>query len=171
MECPYCGYDNIKGVDLCGSCGTDLAGLDLPAEQAVGERRSLYDVKLGELYHHKPLTVTPDTPVSEALARMKEQVHGATFVIDKESRLVGIFTERDLIHGFALGDRDLSTPVQEVMTKNPDALTVDASLSMAMNLMGTKGYRHIPIVDDDKRLIGFSSIRGILSYFRTHVVS
>ncbi len=171
MECPYCGYDNIKGVDLCGSCGTDLAGLDLPAEQAVGERRSLYDVKLAELYHHKPLAVTPDTPVADVLSQMKRQSHGAAFVVDDESRLIGVFTERDLIHKFALSDRDLSTPVCEVMTANPDALTVDASLSMAMNLMGTKGYRHIPVIDDGNRLIGFSSVRGVLSYFRTHVVS
>ncbi len=171
MECPYCGHENISGTDLCNHCGADLAGLDLPSEQAEGERRHFHDVTLSDLEPQEPLKVSGDTTVADALQLMKAQRHGAVFVVDGDNRLLGIFTERDLLTKFALGERPVdSTPISDVMTTEPDSVTAASSLSSALYMMGSHGYRHVPVVDGENHLIGFTSVRGTLDYLRTHVL-
>jgi CBS domain-containing protein len=171
MECPYCGHDNIRGADLCDQCGADLAGLDLPREQAEGVRRPFHDVTLEDLSPSTALSVQPGTTVAKAVDLMREHSHGAIFIVDEGGHLLGIFTERDLLTKLALGEQNLDTTlIEEVMTKDPDSLKISAPLRMACNMMGSHGYRHVPIVDDEGVLIGFSSVRGMLKYLHTHVL-
>lgn len=171
MECPYCGHENISGTDLCKHCGADLAGLDLPSEQAEGERRHFHDVALSDLEPQEPLRVSGDTTVADALQLMRAERHGAVFVVDGADRLIGIFTERDLLTKFALGERPIdSTLIADVMTSDPDSVTASSSFSSALYMMGSQGYRHVPLVDSENRLTGFTSVRGTLDYLRTHVL-
>jgi CBS domain-containing protein len=77
--------------------------------------------------------------------------------------VAGIFTERDVLRKVALSGRDPEkTPVCELMTTPVELATLDTGLGEAMSTMVERHYRHLPVVDDDARLLGIVSIRHIL---------
>ena len=93
MRCPACGFDNLIGADTCDNCGADLAGRDIP-QQAPAFHGRLLGEHLDDLGAPPPITVGPDTPVDQVIARMQESSADCVLVTDNE-RLVGIFTDRD----------------------------------------------------------------------------
>uniref|UniRef100_A0A7C2V9J4 CBS domain-containing protein n=1 Tax=Ignisphaera aggregans TaxID=334771 RepID=A0A7C2V9J4_9CREN len=119
-----------------------------------------------EFYTKRPLiTVSPSTPIAEAVKKMASANVGSVLVVDDDSKLVGIFTERDLVRVVAQGI-DLGTPIEKVMTRNLIVLTPDENINSAVRKMIDHGIRHIPLVDKTGRPIGIVSIRDVL---RTYV--
>ena len=59
MRCPYCGTDNIAGVEQCESCGSDLAGLDIPEARGGGVGRLMTD-RIDDIELTPPITVAAD---------------------------------------------------------------------------------------------------------------
>jgi len=170
MKCPYCDFENLDGMDLCGGCGADLAGLDLPAQRTDGVTRHFYEVTLADLDPAVPVTASPDTTVAEAIRLMRSLRHGAVFILE-DGRLTGIFTERDVLLRVCFGEHDIEAmPLREVMTPNPATLRATAPLNQALNLMAVKGYRHVPVTDHGGQLIGFVSVRGVLRYLCDNVL-
>jgi CBS domain-containing protein len=101
------------------------------------------------------------TTVSEAARQMKEAGVGAILVLRKE-RLVGIFTERDVLTRVVAEGRDpVHTRLAEVMTHDPDSLAPDKPFGHALILMREHGYRHVPVVDRG-RAVGVVSMRDAL---------
>ena len=104
---------------------------------------------------------TEHTTVSEAARLMKEAGVGALLVLRKE-RLVGIFTERDvLIRVVAEGRDPVHTRLSDVMTHDPDTLPPEKPFGHALILMREHGYRHVPVVDHG-RPVGVVSMRDAL---------
>jgi len=92
----------------------------------------------------------------------------AAVAITEKGRVVGIFTERDVLNriiGLALRD-DL--PISEVMTRNPRTLSPDDQIADAIRLMTERGYRHIPLVDKAGRDVGMISARDIVEFIAEH---
>src|ERR1051325_238611 len=148
MICPSCGYDNIEGTDRCEECLTSLFNLD---ESQGGRRslaRSVMQDNLNEL-EKESLTVLPDAPVIEVIERMKRARLGCALVLD-EGKLVGIFTERDLLNKLT-GKiaHTQTTPVRELMSANPEVLRETDSVATALNKMSMGRYRHIPVQKSD----------------------
>lgn len=104
--------------------------------------------------------VEPGATVREAIARMTEEGVGAVPVCEG-SRLVGIFTERDVLRlATEQGDfRDRK--VAEVMTTRPVTVTPDVLIVDAARLMGERRIRHLPVVERDD-LLGMIGIRDVL---------
>ena len=101
-------------------------------------------------------TATPGDLVSEAVKRMHEKNIGALPVVDGE-RIVGMFTERDALFRVINAKLDPeTTPVQEVMTKDPNCVSGEMTVMDAMRIVTEKRYRHLPLVEADK-LIGLVS--------------
>lgn len=170
MKCPYCDHENISGVDLCERCGADIGGLDLPRQQTGKVSRHFHEVTLAELDPPEPITLPPTASASEAIGQMRRKGFGAVLVVE-DGVLVGIFTERDVLSKLALDKRSLSEiALREVMTPNPDALTLDATFGQALYLMSVSGYRHVPVVDSARRPVGFVSVRGALTYLSNNVL-
>ncbi len=106
-----------------------------------------------------PLTAT----AAEAIREMLDKRTGAAAIIDENSVVAGIFTERDVLSKLALDKRHPSdVPVREVMTTPVILATKDISPAEAMNVMIEAHHRHLPIVDDGGRLLGMLSIRHVL---------
>nr|MEB3851030.1 CBS domain-containing protein [Desulfurococcales archaeon] len=76
-------------------------------------------------------------------------------------RLLGIFTERDLVHHLHRGG-GLDDRLGETMTRNPVTVREDESLWKAVILMVEHGIRHLPVVDSQGRLVGVVSVRDAL---------
>ena len=108
----------------------------------------------------KVVTVTPDETVQVAIARMLEENVGAVAVCEGH-RLVGIFTERDVLRmageGRDFGDVRIGT----VMTKTVVTLTPDVDITDAAELMREKKIRHVPVVQDGN-VLGIVGIRDVM---------
>jgi CBS domain-containing protein len=169
MRCPYCGEDNIPGVDICESCGSELAGLDLPGAEG-GFRGKLLNDRIGDLEISPALTVQPETSVAEAIAKMREARHGCVLVVDPGGKLAGLFNERHVLTRVVRGELDASaTPVSEVMSPDPLRLSPEDPPAFAVHCMVAYGFRHLPVVEGDD-LLGFISVRNILAYLHHNVI-
>ena len=85
----------------------------------------------------------------------------ALIVVDDDEILIGIITERDLTQRIlATGLDGKTTRVGDVMTANPDILGPDDSAMDALELMQTRGYRHLPVAEDGK-CVSIVSIRDL----------
>jgi CBS domain-containing protein len=106
-----------------------------------------------------PLEATAE----QAIRMMLDRSVGAVAVVDENKRVAGIFTERDVLRRLSLSQRDpAGTPVREVMTTPVEMATLTTTPSQALAIMVERHYRHLPIVDDDGRLLGMLSIRNVL---------
>ncbi len=107
--------------------------------------------------------VGPDSSVEKAIRTMLDCRVGAVAVVDENRRVAGIFTERDVLRRIALSGRSLAeTQVRDVMTTPVEMATLDTTPGQALATMVEFHYRHLPIVDDDGRLLGMLSIRDVL---------
>ncbi|MEK7691773.1 MAG: CBS domain-containing protein, partial [Bdellovibrionota bacterium] len=126
-------------------------------------RAVLQDKKIstiGEIMVSKIFTVEPGASVKVAVDGMIERRIGAVLVVQDE-KLVGIFTERDLLYqGATKGGALYACRVEDVMTKNPYSVHSTMTVDAAMELMDSRRFRHLPIVEGGK-LVGIVSIRDL----------
>lgn len=101
--------------------------------------------------------VSPANTVAEAIQLMNDRKIGATVVIDGE-RLVGMFTERDVLTRVVPMGRDAArTPVSEVMSTDLIVIKPTLTVEEAMQVITEKKRRHLPVMNGEQ-LIGLISI-------------
>lgn len=106
-------------------------------------------------------TVEKGSTVRLAAEFMAEQNIGATPVMDGD-RLIGIFSERDVINRVVSKGLDPSTTtVNQVMTTDIIVASVDETYESCLKKMRRGGIRHLPVIESDK-LVGFISLRDLL---------
>lgn len=114
------------------------------------------------------ITFSPTTLVRAAVRKMTDRRIGAVMVTE-DGALKGIFTERDLIVRVVAQGRDPdTTTLAEVMTANPDTLPPDALAFAAFELMLSRSYRHLPVVDNGK-IVGIVSIRDLFTVVKAQL--
>jgi CBS domain-containing protein len=163
MICPNCGHDNLPGSEECSSCLQDLTQLDLPIASNRVER-SLMEDPVGKLCRRKPIVIRPGATLGEALKMMLGPGIGALLVVDEAGKLVGIFSERDLLTKLPQDGqpyRDLR--VDQFMTPGPETVAADDTLAFALHKMDVGGYRHLPVVRNGKPE-GVISVRDMLRH-------
>lgn len=163
MLCPFCGHENIEGVDECEHCRCSLADVEMLVPASEIERDLLRD-RVVSLTTRPPVTVPSTTPVREVLELFVRHSMGCVVIVDA-GKLTGIFSERDALLKLGtaaarLGDH----PVSEFMTTNPKTLHADAKIAFAVRHMDQGGFRHLPIVNDADEPVGVASVRDILRY-------
>jgi CBS domain-containing protein len=162
MNCPYCGHGNLDGSDDCEECRNDLSIFDLPAPTG-GLQSHLMEDTVRRIPFDRLVLVNGDDSVAHAVARMKTTKIGQVIVVEN-GKLIGILTERDLLNKIAGQEMDLQTlPVNEVMTKNPEAVGEREAIRIVINKMAVGGYRHVPIVRDG-RPVGLVSAKSVANY-------
>ncbi|MDX6407748.1 MAG: hypothetical protein QOE13_819 [Gaiellaceae bacterium] len=117
---------------------------------------------LGKVMTTDVLTVAPEDTIGEAAQKMTDQGVGAVVVSDF-GRLIGIFTERDLMRAVAGRVHPSEGRVREWMTPDPVTMTEDASVEDAGQAMIERGFRHIPVVAGE-RAVGIVSIRDVAEW-------
>lgn len=106
-------------------------------------------------------TLRDNESVTRAIDLMKEKEIGAVLITDHHDKVIGIFTERDVLEKI-VGQKDRENGLLfEVMTKNPMSLTPDLSLFCALTSMIAGGYRHVPIISQLGTPLGILSVRDI----------
>ncbi len=108
-------------------------------------------------------TVTPNHTVLDALHLLAERDIGVLPVVNDEGVLVGIFSERDYARRvILLGRASKDTLISKVMTQNVETVGPDDSVEDCMKIVVEKGFRHLPVIEDDE-LIGVVSANDLLA--------
>jgi CBS domain-containing protein len=109
--------------------------------------------------------VPVEASVGDAIRKMLDYHVGAVGVVDSEGRVAGIFTERDVLRKLSLSRLDPEvTPVREVMTTPVEMATQVTGPTEAMATMMERHFRHLPVVDNNGKLLGILSIRNLLEW-------
>jgi CBS domain-containing protein len=117
-----------------------------------------------------PLRIRPEQEVADAVALMRQHRVGCVLVC-QDVRLVGIFTERDLMRRVLAEGLPLSVPVSVAMTPDPVVVHPKESVGAAVRRMEEGGYRHLPVVDQAGRPLGVLSVKRIVHYLVEHFPS
>lgn len=138
--------------------------------EGVGPERAIEARLFGEPIKNLNLragriSVPPGTTIGEAARIMKEHRIGCVLV-EEEGRLLGIFTERDILTKLVgTGYDPAKVHVDGVMTKNPETLTPEDPIAFAVQRMSVGGFRHLPLIDATTgRPVGILSVKDIVDY-------
>jgi CBS domain-containing protein len=114
-----------------------------------------------------PLSVEDREPVSVGVDLMREKGTGC-LLVTRAGRLVGIFTERDLLTRVLAPGLPLSIPMAECLTANPVTVRPKDSVQAAIKRMEKGGYRHLPVIDELGRPVGILSARRVVHFLAEH---
>jgi CBS domain-containing protein len=145
--------------------------------QELGEKRHVFDSSLlrqplSVLSARKPIVLAPEASVTEAMRAMQAEHRGCVLISEDGtcgSRLVGIFTERDvLLKVVDRGRNPAVLPLSDVMSPDVDGLLVESSVAWVLNRMSAGGFRHVPVVDADGRPVTVVSVRDVVDFLVDH---
>jgi CBS domain-containing protein len=109
-------------------------------------------------------SAAPDDTVYDAAKTMKETKRGAVIVLDGE-KLVGIFSERDLMTKVVVENHDpRTTKVKDVMASPVITVSEGDSIEDALKFMSKKHIRHLPLLDKEGKPVAMISIRDVLRH-------
>ncbi|TAQ88721.1 hypothetical protein B7494_g2970 [Chlorociboria aeruginascens] len=105
------------------------------------------------------LQIKPNTTVAEAAQLMAAKREDCVLVTDDDDRIAGIFTAKDLaFRVVGAGIKASNVTIAEIMTKNPLCARTDTSATDALDLMVRKGFRHLPVMDENQDISGILDI-------------
>jgi CBS domain-containing protein len=125
-------------------------------------RNVMFDTRVDKVMQRRSLLVAgPGISVAEASRRMAKKKVGAIVVVE-DDRIVGIFTERDVVFRVVARGRDpAATQIADAMTPAPLTIEADELFGTALLVMHDHGFRHMPVVEAGK-LIGIVSARSAM---------
>lgn len=140
-----------------------LAGDDQEKEGLLDA--AALQVPLSELPELQPVvTLAPDATVRDAVNEMTSKRVGIVLIVENE-KLSGVFSERDVLRKVVGTGVDIdTTPVSELMTRNPECLRPENPLVYALHQMSLGGYRHIPLLDENGVPVAVVSMRDIVGF-------
>ncbi len=108
--------------------------------------------------------VAPDDSVLSAIELMVEHDQGSVIVIDENDKVIGIFTERDVLrHYLTNQSKFLHLKVSEVMSSPVQTVPETMKVSEALGIMNKKNVRRLPVVDKSGKMIGFVSWKELFT--------
>lgn len=108
-------------------------------------------------------TMTADQSALDCAKALRDKKIAAMIIVDDAGKIAGIVTERDVVFRLTAEGKDpASTPLGDIMTANPDTLAPSDSAHDALELMQTRGYRHLPVAEDGK-CIAVVSVRDLFN--------
>jgi CBS domain-containing protein len=117
----------------------------------------LLDSKRAGIVH-----VSPSASIGTAISLMQREHVGAVLVLDAEQRLLGVLSERDVVHGLASDPQNLlSRAAIDIARKDNPFATPDDTVQSVMEVMTVTRARHVPVIEFG-RAIGVVSIGDIV---------
>ena len=166
VVCPECGFENAPETAMCEACETNVFRPERGTGGSQFVERLASDAA-AVLASLPPQFLAAGSTVTEAVTSMRKSGAGYVLVADA-GRILGIFTERDLLRRvIADGRTPADTAIESVMTPDPVVLRQDDSLATAVNKMVMGYFRHVPLVDAAGRVRGVTSSHDLLRHLRT----
>lgn len=118
---------------------------------------------LNDLTKRKCLTVSPDAPIESVISTLTSNSIGALVVQTEQGIVVGIISERDVIHSLAERKSLDGLVVDDIMTRRVISIEPNSSSTEIMKIMTEKKLRHLPIISENN-LIGIVSIGDVVQH-------
>jgi CBS domain-containing protein len=129
--------------------------------------RSLRELAVLELELQAPLVLDSNDCIRDVIEAMSQ--HGLGYaLIERKGRLAGIFTERDVFLTILGNTSSLQEPVADFMTASPARVTGNDPVWRVVVMMHEGGYRQVPVVDKDDRILGCVRHKDIAGYLVNH---
>ncbi|HTJ56057.1 MAG TPA: CBS domain-containing protein [Devosiaceae bacterium] len=120
-------------------------------------------MKIKDVMHPGVVWVGPDSTISEIAQRMRDEDVGS-IPVGENDRLIGMVTDRDIaIKGLADGEDVATLTARDVMTGPMLWCRADEEVDDAIRLMETHKVRRLPVIDENKRMVGILSLGDIAS--------
>jgi citrate synthase len=141
----------------------------LTSIQVMPDTGPMSQKTIAETMTSPAVTATAGETLEAAAARMDANSVGSVVVVDAAGRLVGILTERDLLHAARAGADPRGATVESYMTPDPDCVDPGTDVTEAWRSLAAHGYRHIPVVAGGE-LKGVVSLRDLARLARIRPV-
>lgn len=110
------------------------------------------------------VTTRPTATVTEVTKLLERERIGAVLITDERGQMLGILSERDLVHGLSrFGSALLTKTAAELMTREVVTCTPETSLQELMSQMTEGRFRHLPVIEEGK-LVGVVSIGDVVKF-------
>ena len=141
----------------------DYSSLDDPEERSISP--AVFDDTVDVLHPAAPICLRDSAVVADAAHRMVHARQAAVLIVDAAGRLSGIFTERDLLtRVVGRGLDPKATPLSDVMTRNPEVLSLGDRVAYAVHCMSVAGYRTVPLVDAQQKPVGIVTVSDVIRW-------
>ena len=129
--------------------------------------KAFENTKVWHLKLHEPLCVEEGITLRETIRQMQDRNTGCVSILRKK-RVVGVFTERDILRKVVMARCSLDDTIEKHMTKDPTVASRDLSVGEIMKTMEVNEIRHVPLVDNRREFVGIVSIRNIIDFLAEH---
>lgn len=128
-------------------------------------------MKVREVMHNGVEWTNPDTPIGEIAKLMREADIGAV-PVGENDRLVGMVTDRDICCAVGMaGFNPKTTKARDVMTKGIHCCNAEDGIEEAVGHMETLKVRRLPVIDENKRMVGMLSLGDISRWISGRTMS
>lgn len=169
MLCPACRFENIEGADDCANCGEPLYGLDLPEANLKDPAPDFIHQPLAGLPRRPPTFVNGGDPLALAVHKM-QQTGARSLLVMEDGKLAGIITGSDFLRKVAGPREDLAAvSCRQIMTPDPVCLEEDDSIALAINMMASGDFRHLPILKNGEP-VAVIDVNDVFMYISPNMV-
>ena len=130
--------------------------------------QALHEARISHLDLSGSIGILADVPVSDVLARMRDERASAALIEDEDGHLIGIFTERDVLLKIADEPSRLRDAVCNHMTAQPQTVFPDDTVGHALQCMNAGHFRHVPVLDADGRTAGNLGQHAVIRFLTDH---
>jgi len=132
--------------------------------------KSVQQVDVTALGLSEPVLLDQATPVRRVIEKMRERRTGVALLTGDGDppRLVGIFTERDVLARVVGLENVLDRPVAELMTRDPHVMGEHEPVARAVRIMNAENVRHVPVQSADGRFTACVRHKDIIRYLVEH---
>jgi len=118
----------------------------------------------------EPVVLDQETPVREVVEEMRKRQTGVALLTGAgdPAPLTGIFTERDVLLRVLGEEGLLDRPAADLMTADPAAVSENDSIERALAIMNQEGFRHVPVLAEDGRVVACVRHKDMIRYLVEH---
>ncbi len=128
-------------------------------------------MSLERVYKKDVITVSPEASLLEA-ARLMRSRHVGSVIVVNENRPIGILTDRDIIVKAVAKEKDpKAVRAYEIMTHNPATVNINYDPLDATQIMRDRGLRRLPVVDENRYLLGIITLDDMLNLLGEEVAN
>ena len=128
---------------------------------------SLQNIEVLAIELEAPLVLDGSNSISAAIKAMRDRRLGYALITDAD-KLVGIFTERDVLLSVLEEDEVLQQPVSRLMTPEPVCVHAVDTVWRVVSLMHEGGFRQIPVIDEMQHVLACVRHKDIAEYLVNH---
>ena len=140
-----------------------------PTEYASELERALAEETVATMKIQPFVELSPSTKICDAVKTLHNAQVTSALVVDDQQRLLGVFTERDVLERVAERfQRVADCPISDVMTANPTVVYESDPAAAALAAIAIAGHRHVPVLSMNEKVMGLINPRRAFDFVETH---